>query len=411
MGELITVSFSKEAIPSNVEISLPASKSISNRLLIMRALSGDVISIENLSDADDTHILEKALTVKSGEIDLGLAGTALRFGMAWAAVTPGGRVLRGEARLNERPIKELVDALRELGADIKYLDKEGYAPVEISGKILTGGNMNIDGSRSSQFITAMMLIAPYCDAPLVFTIDQNQVSMPYIDMTLKLMQKAGAVVEQEESTIKISGKYQVSSFKVEPDWSAASYFYLWALALEKTTISIKDLPFDSVQGDSVCADIFAHYGIISHSSDGNMRVAKRLVPDFPEEINCIACPDLAQTFAIAAVIAQKPLKLTGLQTLRHKETDRIEALTNELAKCGVSSCAGIDFLEISSFEKPTQTPVIKTYKDHRMAMAFAPLAAVFGEIQIENPNVVSKSFPGYWKEIEKMGVCLITNCE
>ena len=409
MGELITVTCPSGSIKSSVEINLPASKSISNRLLVMSAISGDLISIENLSSADDTQILKVALGVKSGEVNLGLAGTALRFGMAWAAVTPGVRILKGEARLNERPIKELVDALRELGANIKYLKEEGFSPVEITGKELKGGKLNIDGSRSSQFVTAMMIIAPYCQSPLIFNIDQNQVSMPYIDMTLRLMQKSGATIEQEGNEIKISGKYHSASFRVEPDWSAASYFYLWALAFEKTTLSIKDLPFDSVQGDKVASDIFAHYGIISHFADGNMRISKRLVPDFPEEINCIGCPDLAQTFAIAAVIAQKSLKLTGLQTLRHKETDRIEALKNELSKCGVVCKAGSDFLEIISFEKLKRTPVIKTYKDHRMAMAFAPLAAVFGEIQIEDPGVVSKSFPDYWQEIEKMGIRLIAN--
>ncbi|NEN22426.1 3-phosphoshikimate 1-carboxyvinyltransferase [Cryomorpha ignava] len=406
MGELITVSASKNSVQSNVQINLPASKSISNRLLIMRALSGNLIRIENLSSADDTQILETALGVKSGEVNLGLAGTALRFGMAWAAVTPGVRVLRGDARLNERPVKELANALRELGADFKYIEKEGFAPVEITGKKLNGGKLTIDGSRSSQFITAMMLIAPYCEAPLLFKIDKSQVSMPYVDMTVSLMRKAGAKIEQQESDIKISGAYGSSDFVVEPDWSAASYFYLWAMALEKTTLSINGLPFESVQGDKVASDIFAHYGIISHFTDGNMRIAKKLLPDFPEEINCIGCPDLAQTFAIAAVIAQKSVRLTGLQTLRHKETDRIEALKNELAKCGVFCKAGSDFLEILSFEKPAGTPIIKTYKDHRMAMAFAPLAAIFGEIQIENPGVVSKSFPGYWKEVEKMGLVL-----
>ena len=407
MGELITLSLSQESVPGDVEISLPASKSITNRLLIMRALSGNAIQIENLSTADDSQILENALRVSSGDVDLGLAGTALRFGMAWAAITPGTRVLKGKARLHERPVKELVDALRELGADIKYLEKEGFAPLEITGKALNGGRLTIAGSRSSQFTTAMMLIAPYCASPLHFKMDPAQVSMPYIDMTLRLMQKAGAVVEQEGREIKISGKYQSTVFQVEPDWSAASYFYLWAMALEKSTISLKNLVFDSVQGDKLAADVFAHYGMISHFANGNMRVAKKLIPDFRNEINCVGFPDLAQTFAVAAVIAQKPLKLTGLQTLRFKETDRIEALKNELAKCGATCQAGSDYLDIISFQKPAETPIIKTYDDHRMAMAFAPLAAIFGEIKIENPDVVSKSFPNYWTEVAKLKAIVI----
>lgn len=406
MGELIRIIFPKDLVSASANIDLPASKSISNRLLVMRALSGGVISIKNLSAADDTKILEKALAIPSGEVHLGLAGTALRFGMAWAAITPSDRVLHGFPRLHERPVKELVDALRELGADIQYLEKEGFAPVRIIGKKLSGGKLKIDGSRSSQFLTALMLIAPYCDSGLEFEIAENQVSMPYVTMTLSLMQKAGATIVQEGRVIKISGAYQKSDFTVEPDWSAASYFYLWASAVEKSMLTLKDMHFDSVQGDKLAAEIFTYYGIISHASDGDMRISKKLIPDYPAEINCISCPDLAQSFAVAAVIAQKPVKLTGLQTLRHKETDRIEALKNELAKCGVVSNIGSDFIEILSFEKPAQIPLIRTYKDHRMAMAFAPLAAVFGEIHIEDPGVVTKSFPGYWDEVEKMGLII-----
>ena len=401
---MIKIVSPKDLVLASANIYLPASKSISNRLLVMRALSDGNVSIKNLSTADDTDILEKALEIPSGEVYLGLAGTALRFGMAWAAITPGERILSGLPRLHERPIKELVDALRELGADIQYLEKEGFAPVRIVGKKLKSGKLNIDGSRSSQFLTALMLIAPYCESGLEFEIPENQVSLPYVTMTLSLMQKAGATVTQEGRVIRISGAYQKTEFTVEPDWSAASYFYLWALAIEKSMLTIKDLQFDSVQGDKLAAEIFTFYGIISHATDGDMRIGKRLIPDYPAEINCISCPDLAQSFAVAAVIAQRPMKLTGLQTLRHKETDRIEALKNELAKCGVVSNTGSDFIEILSFEKPLKTPVIKTYKDHRMAMAFAPLAAVFGEIHIEDPGVVSKSFPGYWEEVEKLGV-------
>lgn len=403
---MIKIVHSKDLVSASANIYLPASKSISNRLLIMRALSGWQVSIKNLSTADDTEILEKALEIPSGEVHLGLAGTALRFGMAWTAITPGDRILRGLPRLHERPVKELVDALRELGADIQYLEKEGFAPLRIIGKKLIGGKLKIDGSRSSQFLTALMLIAPYCESGLEFEIPENQVSMPYITMTLSLMQKAGATITQEGRVVRISGAYQKSEFTVEPDWSAASYFYLWASGMEKSMLTLKGLTFDSVQGDKLAADIFTYYGIISHATDGDMRIGKKLIPDYPAEINCISCPDLAQSFAVAAVIAQKPVKLTGLQTLRHKETDRIEALKNELAKCGVVSNTGSDFIEILSFEKPAQTPVIKTYKDHRMAMAFAPLAAVFGEIQIEDPGVISKSFPGYWEEVEKIGLII-----
>lgn len=406
MGTRIKLLASQKPKPLAVSISLPASKSISNRLLIMQTLSKGLVHIENLSTADDTLILQKALQIQDGEIHLGLAGTALRFVTALAAVTPGTRILKGYDRLHERPIKPLVDALRSLGAEIEYLQKDGFAPLKIVGKKLEGKKVRIDGSLSSQFLTALLLIAPYCSAPVVLEIAENQVSLPYVDMTIKLMRAAGVKIEQEKNLLKISGAYAASHFKVEPDWSAASYFYLWALAMKNTIVEMEGLHFNSVQGDSVTADIFAHYGLMSHATKEQMRIAHKLVPDFPAEINCVACPDLAQSLAVAAVMVQKPVLLTGLQTLKYKETDRIAALQNELEKCGVTTLAGSDFLEIKSFSKPVGIPIIKTYNDHRMAMAFAPLAAVFREIYIEDPDVVSKSYPHYWKEVEKLGVVI-----
>jgi len=405
MGELIRLSYKKpESRPA--EIQLPASKSISNRLLIMQTLSGGAISISNLSTADDTKILQKALTVESGELNLGLAGTALRFGIAWAAITPGERILKGEDRLHERPVKELVDALIQLGADIEYLENEGYAPLKIVGKKINGGMLKVDGSRSSQFLTALMLIAPYCKAPLLFEIEGRQVSLPYIEMTLNLMKQAGAIITQNDHLIEVSGKYENKEFIVESDWSAASYFYLWSLARPDSKLTMNSLQFDSLQGDKIAADYFSHFGMISHYANGNMTIAKKLVADIPKEIDFLNCPDLAQTFAVAAVIAKKPIKLTGLQTLRHKETDRIAALKTELEKCGVKCFAGADFLELTDFVEVDEVPVINTYNDHRMAMAFAPLAAVFGELMVENPEVVSKSFPDYWNEVAKLGIAV-----
>ncbi len=409
MGELIRLSMpNSKSLPAStqIELELPSSKSISNRLLVMQALSGGAITISNLSTANDTVILQKALKVKSGEMYLGMAGTALRFGIAWAAITPGIRILLGENRLHERPVKELVDALIQIGADIEYVENEGFAPVKIVGKKLKGGKLKVDGSRSSQFVTALMLIAPYCAEPVSFEIGEGQVSLPYIEMTLNLMKHCGAQISQKGKSIEITGEYKQNEFTVESDWSGASYFYLWSLVLADSQLKIDNLPFDSLQGDKVAADHFSHFGIISHWANGTMTIAKKLIADIPKVIDFLACPDLAQTFAVAAVIAKKPMKLTGLQTLRHKETDRIDALKTELAKCGVKCDVGSDFLDIKEFTAVDEVPIIKTYNDHRMAMAFAPLAAVFGEIIIEDPEVVTKSFPDYWHQVTRMGISI-----
>lgn len=407
----------------------------------MQALSGNEISIDNLSTADDTNLLAAALTTKSGEIHLGNAGTALRFATAWAAITPGERILTGTERLRNRPLKPLIDCLRQCGADITCLDREGYAPIRIRGKQLTGTTLHIDGSESSQFLTAILLVAPYFEGTTRITLDPAQVSLPYIQMTLSLMNRAGADFHTDADSITITpGAYIESSFTVEPDWSAASYFYLFALFMPDISIVLEGLTAKSVQGDKITRTLFAPLGIHTEFTnrgarlenrnvqpDGHVQPDDRVQPDgrrAPATIDCLTFPDLAQTLAVAAAGLSTPLLLTGLQTLRLKETDRITALATELQKCRTPTLTGPDYIHVKTDGRRSldlSTPparfyrvdvqpdgrwAISTYHDHRMAMAFAPLAAVFGEITIENPEVVTKSFPNFWQEVKKLGFTL-----
>lgn len=388
-----------------VPINLPASKSISNRLLVMQALSKNLIEIDNLSAADDTVLLGKAIIENSGELWLGDAGTALRFGLAWAAITPGVRILRGSKRLSERPVRTLVDALRKLGADIRFPDREGYLPIEVRGKPLQGGAIEIETSVSSQFTTALMLIGPYLAGGLHISRKGATVSEPYIAMTQSLMEAAGAFVTVDSKTIQIQqGGYSETHFDVESDWSAASYFYAACAFSENMELRLKGLQKASTQGDAAVVRIFRSFGVQTRYTATGVHLSNTGYADETAVINFLNCPDLAQTVAVVAAGLRRPCRLEGLQTLRVKETDRIAALVNELAKCGVTCESGPDYLELKSFAEPDGIPHIGTYGDHRMAMAFAPLALVLGEIVIESPGVVSKSFPGFWEEIRKIGM-------
>jgi len=390
-----------------ITIQLPGSKSISNRLLVMRQLSGNSIEIERLSEADDTVLLERALNNDTGEMWLGDAGTALRFGLAWASVSKGERVMRGSARLSQRPIRPLVEALRLLGADIHYLEKEGFLPLKVTGKNLQRAVVEIEASESSQFTSALMLIAPYVAGGLEISRKGHIVSEPYVAMTRNLMVEAGAEVSiQAEKIVVEEGAYQETTFEVEPDWSAASYFYAVCALSGNAGLRLQGLRKASSQGDAVVADLFRSFGVQTRYTAAGAQLSHTGFVEETPVIDFLKCPDLAQTVAVVAAGLRHPCRLEGLQTLRVKETDRIAALSTELAKCGVTCDFGPDFLELKSFSKPEETPHISTYGDHRMAMAFAPLALVLGGIVIESPKVVSKSFPGFWVELEKVGIGL-----
>lgn len=387
-----------------VSIRLPGSKSISNRALIMRYLSADGISIKGLSDASDTVMLEKALQASSQEIFLGEGGTTARFFLAVAAITPGRRVLRGTDRLEERPMATLINALREMGAEISCLKKEGFFPVEVTGKKLQGGRIEVDASDSSQFISALMMIAPVLPEGLEMYLLGEPVSDPYIEMTRSMMEKAGAVIQRSGNTISIlPKKYEATQIQVEADWSAASYFYSAVALNNELKLLLQGLNSDSVQGDSVIAKIFADLGVETKYTKEGVIISGIGNSNPKSELDFKDCPDLAQTLAATYVGLGLRLKLTGLQTLRNKETDRIEALAEVLTNAGVSCEKGPSELIVRPHSEIKNNQVVKTFNDHRMAMSFAPLAFI-SDMEVENPQVVSKSFPGFFDEMKKVGI-------
>lgn len=390
-------------VSGRVSIELPRSKSIANRLLVMQALSKGGLQVEHPGDADDVRLLQAALHTPDDTLWLGHAGTALRFSLAWAAITPGERLLTGSERLSERPIAPLVDALRSLGAHIEYRGKEGFAPIWVKGAPLKGGSLTLDATVSSQFITALMLIAPYLKGGLQLFLSGKAVSAPYIEMTASLMTSAGAKVEQDAQSILIAeGGYAEGSMEVEPDWSAASYFYSAVALNPQLEILLEGLQEQSLQGDAVVSDIYRRFGVDTRFTQRGALISHMEIFDDSSTYDFISCPDLAQTVAVTVAGLRLPFLLNGLQTLRVKETDRISALAAELRKCGVGSEAGPDSLGIRHFSEVASTPHISTYHDHRMAMAFAPIAFALGEVAIEDHEVVSKSFPHFWKEMGKI---------
>lgn len=396
----------------NTVIDLPTSKSISNRLLIIRALCQQNFTIHKLANADDTQLLLNALKLNNSKVDVGAAGTSSRFLTALLAITEGDWHLCGTERLHNRPIQTLVNALKSLGADIAYAEKEGFLPLNIKGKTLEGGSIKIAGTISSQFISALLMIAPTLKKGLQLNIEGQLVSTPYVLMTLKLMQEFGIAYNWTGNQINIAPQlYKAQEYTVEADWSAASYFFTIAALAKQSKLLLDGLFKNSVQGDQVMQKIAAQIGIKSFFMQNYLHLIKanpassKLIYDFTE------CPDLAQTVAVFCAALGLPAQFTGLQTLRRKETDRIAALQNELGKVGVTFTSSDDvYFELNgkasadlSNSKMPQTPIFETYEDHRMAMAFAPLALVLPEIIIEDPMVVSKSYPHFWDDLKKMG--------
>lgn len=372
---------------------LPASKSLSNRALILNALAGGAWRIENLSDADDTRVLQQALTSDCGTIDIGAAGTAMRFLTAYFSLLPGTHILTGTERMKQRPIGILVDALRKLGADIEYVEKEGFPPLRIRGNHLHGTTLSIPAGVSSQYISALLMIAPYVDGELRLELEGEVASRPYIEMTKAL--------------VDLFSQEKAGTYRVEPDWSAASYAYeLVALNPdEDASLFLPDLCADSLQGDRRAADFFLPLGVkTTFTAEGAMltkttRSTEPLYLDFSEQ------PDLAQTLVVTCAMLRQPFRFTGLKSLRIKETDRIAALSAELKKLGVVLTVKADeSIECDSFPNtfPTNPISIATYADHRMAMSFAPVAQIIPQLEIENPEVVSKSFPNFWEELKSL---------
>lgn len=386
------------------QISLPASKSISNRALILDALSYSPYDIENLADCDDTNVLVSALDSNSTTFDIGAAGTTMRFLTAFLSKTVGEWVITGSERMKQRPIKLLVDALNGLGARIEYLENVGYPPLKIVGSALVGGEIHLKGNVSSQYISALMMIAPCMLNGLKIVLEGKIISRPYINMTMQMMDEYGIDVDFLGNVIQIEPQeYQPIPYKVESDWSAASYWYEILSLVGKGGVFLKGLGENSYQGDSKVADLFEQLGVkTSYMEDGvllspNGDLTTRMEYDFTDE------PDLTQTFAVTCCLKGIPFKFSGLETLKIKETDRIAALINELAKLGYVVYEPAESQLAWDGERcESASPIsIATYHDHRMAMAFAP-AALVTPIVIENPQVVTKSYPGFWGDFEKL---------
>ena len=401
-------------------ITLPASKSISNRALLINALSQGRELPRNLSDCDDTNVMLRALQDMPQLIDIGAAGTAMRFLTAYLCVTPGVHDITGTERMRHRPIGLLVDALRQLGADIEYMGEEGFPPLHITGRTdLEGGDLTIAGDVSSQYVSALLMVGPTFRRGLRLKLTGNIASRPYLDMTITMMRDFGAKVNwTEKDTIEVQPvPYTPRPYSVEGDWSAASYWYeMVSLARNKDVqIDLVGLCNDSIQGDSLVREMFSSLGVHTQfltEPDGTS--VARLTQG--EGVTCyFLCdlthqPDLAQTLAVTCAMLEVPFCLTGLQSLRIKETDRIAALDKELGKLvplktSDSSIEWEGYYSADNTDLKTDARLVfDTYDDHRMAMSLAPVCQrADNGIRINNPQVVSKSYPNFWSDLDKVG--------
>ncbi len=393
--------------PIRASIKLPASKSISNRVLILNALSYSTYDIKNLAQCDDTEVMIQALNSNDTHFDIKAAGTSMRFLTAFLSKIVGEWTITGTERMKKRPIRILVDALNSLGARIEYMEEEGFPPLRIYGSALKGGEISLPGNVSSQYISALLMIGPLTENGLTLHLEGKIISRPYIHLTLELMRQFGVKSEWNGQTIKVMPQeYQPVPFTVESDWSAASYWYQMALLSKGSEIELLGLFKNSLQGDAAGAKVFAQLGIsTTYTREGvllktNGNSCRKLVYDFVNE------PDLAQTFAVTCVLMNIPFRFSGLQTLKIKETDRMAALITELGKLGYKLTESSDNVLEWNGERcePQAEPVIATYEDHRMAMAFAPVSLVRPEgIIIADPEVVTKSYPLYWENLKDAG--------
>jgi 3-phosphoshikimate 1-carboxyvinyltransferase len=396
-------------------VALPASKSISNRALIIYALSGGHIMPQNLSDCDDTEVIINAIRYMPDVIDIKAAGTAMRFMTAYLSLMRGTHTLTGTERMKKRPIKILVDALRSLGAEISYLEEDGFPPLSITGTKLTGAVLEMSGSVSSQYISAVLMIGPMLDKGFELRLTGDIISRPYIDLTLYMMNEFGADADWTSAdTITIKPvPYKTREYLIENDWSGASYWYEMMALMDNpdAKLMLTGLKDGSKQGDSVARYIFSMLGVktVFESKTSrkpqtvtitaNGRCLPRLEYDF------INSPDLAQTFVVTCAAKGVRFHFKGLSTLKIKETDRIEALKKEMRKLGyvIESRNDSELIWDGETCEPQMEKGIDTYEDHRMALAFAPYALKSGEIIINNPQVVTKSYPHFWESLEEVG--------
>lgn len=404
-------------------ICLPASKSISNRALIIYALSGGKNMPQNLSDCDDTEVIINALRNMPEEINIKAAGTAMRFMTAYLSVMQGTHILTGTERMQHRPIGILVDALKALGADIIYTGTTGFPPLRISGKTLEGGRLSIPGNVSSQYISALLMIGPMLKNGLTLQLTGDIISRPYIDLTLWTMREFGAEAEWTSAdTITVSPKpYQDRSYFIENDWTSASYWYeMMALCKDSNSeIRLTGLMDGSKQGDSVTRYIFSLLGVKTNfetKKEGvpqtiTLKQSGRCVPRL--EYDFVNSPDLAQTFVVTCAAKNIPFHFKGLSTLKIKETDRIEALKREMRKLGYILHDANDCELYWDGERcePSTEQGIDTYEDHRMALAFAPYALMTDGLIINQPQVVTKSYPRFWDDLKIAGFQIVNSEE
>ena len=399
-------------------VALPASKSVSNRALLLQALCPEKrCAIANLAACDDTDHMLKGIEAKregASLIDIGATGTAMRFLTAYLAITEGETAITGSERMQQRPIGTLVEALRILGADITYINREGYPPLRICGRRLQGGTLEIEAGISSQYISALLMVAPCLTDGLMLHLKGNIASRTYIELTLDLMRRYGAVAEWVDGqTLRVSpGAYEDVPLTVEADWSAASYWYeMAAIAAHRgheVDIILPALTPDSRQGDRVVAQLFEPLGIRTEYSKEGARLHNFQFSIFNSQLekDFTHCPDIAQTMAVTCCLLGIPYRFSGIHSLRIKETDRVAALIAELRKLGFVLRAEGDerLLWDGTRCEPETCPVIATYDDHRMAMAFAPAALCYEGLTIEHPEVVTKSYPTFWEELKKITI-------
>lgn len=401
----------------NGVIQLSGSKSISNRLLVMHEVLNLGLSFENLSNSEDTRLLLDALDVihrkQGGAINIHHAGTDMRFLTALLSCKEGEWLLSGSERLKERPIKELVTALLALGADITYLEKEGFPPLKIKGKQLVGGSVEVDSSISSQFVSALLLIAPILGKGLDLQLTGTVVSKPYIKMTVDLLRLYGVKVELSDNLISVlplssstkSSAFTPRSVEVESDWSSASYWYSVCALSPYSEIELRSLNEESLQADSVLPKIYAQLGVKTVFKEGSVVLSQTPVILKEFDFDFRDCPDIAQTLAVCCFGLGIKARLSGLSTLKVKETDRILALKQELKKFGAEVDVTDESIALKAFPENNTAIVhtICTYNDHRMAMSFAPLALKYTELRFDDASVVDKSYPAFWEDLKSVG--------
>ncbi len=387
-------------------LEIPGSKSISNRILLIKELSGRYFHIDNLSVSGDTLLMQQLLEFPEKILNSGNTGTVMRFLTAYFAIKESEWELIGSERMKSRPIKNLVEVLRSIGADITYLGSEGFPPLKIIGKDLDGGKCVINATVSSQFISALLLVAPKLKNGLELTMQGSPVSFPYVSMTLRLMKYFGVKASVKRNMIRVDAqKYKPKRFKVETDWSAASYIYALVSLSKSAKVEILGLKKKSLQGDYIVSDLMQKFGVKTRFKKDRVILSKKTFKLKKFEYNFVQNPDLIPTFAVLCAIHKIPFHFRGINALRLKESDRVQILTLELEKLGLNLKTTENEMIGKHFTKVEYDHItFNTYGDHRIAMSFAIAASTNSNLSIEDPDVVEKSYPGFWSDLEKIGV-------